>query len=389
MRYSVLLTLLSLSLFAEGSNELLKPSKKELLQKKRDEVEIRGDFLKNSWWGGVNLEWSYNSIHTNGKDDDFPNFTATISQDIFRSGGIFYQIDSGKVFKSLNLAKLDKEERKLLFSIFQIVLQIRKLDIKIAQQQLRIRNKEIIIKNQKDSYTHGLIDISQLDESIIELNSLKNGKEGLLQAKTDLIANLENLTDRDYQDIEVPQFPIISLDEYLNRNIDIKIQKENIRKLEIDKKLTYSKYLPRVSLYGAYQYDTRDPSPERHDATSYGVKVSMPISFNMGDVFEGAKVAYLRSQSELRDIEDEQKLKYRKVISQLESIKRKMSNTKELIKSYQSIYEITSAYSKNNLKSEDDVKIIKNRVEISSLDLEIYKIEQELAKLELYRDIVE
>jgi len=372
-----------------GDTSILKETKRELLQKKRDEVEAQGEAIKNSWWGGINLEASYNWTDSLGHRDNYPQFTATISQDIFRSGGIFNQIDSGKLYKILNKTLLDKEERELLFSIYSTVLNIQKLDIQIKQQRLLIENQKIIIKNQKESYLNGVSDISELDKSIIELNTLKNRKEELLQAKIDLIATLKNLTDLNYKDIRVPKFPKISLDEFLKRSSNLAIQRNSIEKLELDKKLIYSKYLPRVSIYGSYQYEDSDRFRNNHSSTAYGIKISMPISFSMGDAFENAKVSYLRSKSELRDLVEKEKLIYSKVISKLESIDRRVRNSQELVKSYQNIYKITKEYYNNNLKSADDVTVFKNRVEISKLDLEMSKIDRELVKLTLYREILE
>lgn len=386
MRY-LLLALTPALLF--GDSSLLKETKRDLLQKKRAEVELQGEVIKNSWWGGLNLEGSYNFTDSKGKSDNYPNFTATLSQDIFRSGGIFTQIDSGNLYKVLNKTLLDKEERELLFSLYGVVLDIRRLDIQIEQQKLLIENQNILIKNQRDSYMNGVIDISDLDESIIELNSLKNSQEGIIQARIDLITTLRDLTDLDYREIDVPQFPTISIDKFVEKSSNLTIQKHNIEKLKLDRDLVYSQYLPRVSVYGTYQYENSDNFPDEHDSSRYGIKVSIPISFNMGDAFETAKVSYLRSQSELTDMRETQKLIYSKVISKLESIDRRVKNSEELIESYQSIYKITEEYYKSNLKTKDDVTILKNRVEVSKLDLEMYKIDRELVKIALYREILE
>jgi len=392
MRYFLILLL---PIFLFSNSGLLKDSKQTLLENQRKEAELKGDLYKNLWWGGLQLEASYNWTDTPNQkkptervSDDFLNMKATISQDIFRSGGIYWQIRKGKVFKSLNKMILDKQEKNLIFTLYSLVLQIKKLDIGIQKQQLSIKNQNILITNQKDKYINGMIDISILDESIIQLNSLKNGEEGIVQQRIDLIANLKDITNLDYKQIKVPKFSMISIDRFLNKNIELNIQNQLIEQSRIEKNLAYSKFLPKVSVYGSHQYENSLMFPEERNSFRYGVKLTIPIGFNFSDAIETAKVVYLRTQSELIDKKDTQKNIYSKIISKLESIKRRVKNSKELIQSYQSIYEITNEYYKSDLKTKDDVTILKNRVDISKFDLDIYAIDKELTTLILYQLIL-
>ena len=374
-----------LLLFSETG--LLKDSKKELLEIQRKEMNSKGDLIKNLWWGQLNLEGSYNWSDSKGKTDEFPNFTATISQDIFRSGGIYWQIRKGKLYKNLNQTLLDKKEQDLVFNLYKLVLNINKLDIGIEKQRLTITNQNILIKNLKDKYINGVIDISILDESIIQLNSLKNGEEGIIQTRIDLIANLRDITNLDYTQINIPKFETFSIQEFLEKNIDLNVQTQLIEQMRVDKNLAYSNYLPRVSLYGSYQYEDSDNFQNEKDSHRYGVKISIPIGFNMGGAFETAQATYLRSKSELTDKQENQKNIYSRIISKLESIDRRVKNSEELIESYLSIYEITKEYYESDLKTEDDVTILKNRVDISKFDLDIYNIDKKITKLLLYQAV--
>jgi outer membrane protein TolC len=368
------------------SNEnILKDTKVELLEKKRKEAELSGNVIKNSWWGGVTLEGSYNFTDIRGESDNYPSFTASISQDIFRSGGIYWQIKKGKLYKSLNFATLDLEEQTLLFTLYELVININKLDIEIEKQKLLIENQRILIKNLKDSYLNGVADISQLDESIIELNSLKNGEEGIVQSRIDLMTSLKDLTDLNYNEIDVPNFSLISRDEFISKNSNIDIQKKSVEATRLDKNLAYSQYLPRVSLYGSYSYEDTHQALRGKESSMYGAKLTIPLGFNMGDAFEAAQVTYLRSQAQLKDLQENQKSIYERVVTKLQSIDRRIANTKELIESYQNIYSVTESYYKSNLKTEDDVTLLKNRVEISKLDLNIFELDKKGVVLALYK----
>ena len=143
-------------------SDLLKDSKLEILEAERNEGQAKGDLTEDLWLGGINLEASYNWFNAGNKyDDDFPKFTATIFQDIFRSGGIYWQIKKGKIVKSLSDKLLNKKEHQLIFSLYELVLNIQKLDLQLQKQELAIENQNILIKNRQDKYLHGVLDLSR------------------------------------------------------------------------------------------------------------------------------------------------------------------------------------------------------------------------------------
>jgi outer membrane protein len=386
-RFLATLLLLSISLSAE--NTVLKESKRDLLQKGREEAESTGEALKKSWLGGVNIEGSYNYWDNTKSSDNYPSFSATLYQDIFRSGGIWWQVKKGKIYKALNFALLDASERDMIFSLYSAVLNIKKMDIELEKMKLLIANQKILIKNQEESYSSGILDISDLDESLIELNTLKNQEEGIVQSRIDLIASLKNLTDLHYDEIDIPTFQIPSMDEYLSKSFELEIQEKQIESTRLDKNLAYAQFLPTLSIYGSYSYTESDQQKRlgTEETFSYGAKLTIPIGFNAGSAVEAAQVVYLKAQSELNDKREAEKVKYEKILSKLKSIERREKNSRELIESYQSIQKITEEYFRNKLKTEDDVTIIKNRVKISQHDLEIYLVDRVIVMVELYRGI--
>jgi outer membrane protein TolC len=369
------------------SNSLLKESKKEVLQKGREEAQLYGDTLRDSWLGGINVEGSYNYLDSMGSDETYPSFRATLYQDIFRSGGIWWQIDKGKIYKSLNFAMLDSQERDMVFSLYNTVLGIQKLDIELRKMELTIENQNILIRNQRESYSNGLLDISVLDQSIIDLNTLKNQQEGLIQTRIDLIASLKVLTDLNYTNISVPNFVLPTLEEFLNKSFDLEIQKLQIESSRLDKNLAYAQFLPAVQIYGTYDYTDTEAREGDETSIGYGVKITIPIGFNAGNAIEAAQISYLKAQSEYIDKESDERVEYEKIVSKLKSIERRKKNSMELIESYQSILKITEEYYKSQLKTVDDVTLVKNRVKISQHDLEIYKIDKKIVIVKLYQGI--
>jgi outer membrane protein TolC len=394
MRKTSLFLSLALSTQLFADSDLLKNTKREFLENSRAEAEAIGEATKTMWLGGIDLSGSYETTETDSTNKDFEsysvkNYSARISQDIFRSGGIWWQIKKGKVLKSLTLTKLDASEKDMIFSLYSIVLSIHTLDIELKKMELLIENQNILIKNQKESYESGLLGIKDLDESIIELNTLKNQKEGIFQTRIDLIANMKNITDLQYSEIDIPSFQIPTIDDFLQKSYELDIQEQEIENMRLDKNLAYAQFLPRVSVYGTYN---RSDAPfnrmqNQNESYSYGIQLNIPIGFNAAGAIESAQLAYLRSKSELSDKKETEKVKYEKIVSKLKSIDRRKQNSEELIESYLSVQKITEDYFNSNLRTADDVKIIKNRVQISRHDLEIYELDKKLVLIELYKGI--
>jgi len=334
----------------------------------------------------LQLNYRYNKSNPYDNTQTSKNASINLNQPIFRSGGIYWQIKKGKIVKSLSEKLLNKKEHQLIFSLYELVLNIQKLDLQLQKQELAIENQNILIKNRQDKYLHGVLDLSRLDEAIIDLNSLKNKKEEIYQARIDLIANLRDLTDLEYNEITIPEFEIIPEETFVKKNFDIDIQKTNIKNSELDKKLAYAQFLPKISVFGSYQYDDSE-FQKINESTTYGVKLTIPIGFGFSNAIETAKATYLKTRSELNDkIETAHNL-YKKIISKMESVKRKVANTQELLMSYESLYKTTKEYYESDLKTAETVKILENRVKINKLDLKIYEIELKILKLLFYKNI--
>ncbi len=385
MKKLLVINLIPICLFGNSDEVILKESKLDLLEKSRKQVEKSSEAIKNLWLGGVNLESSYNFSESKNKSDDYLNFSATVSQDVFRSGGIEYQIEKGKIVKNLNMSIIDKNEQDLIFLLYSLVLNIKKLDVDLQKQKLLIANQQLIISNQQDSYLKGVINLDQLDQSIIELNNIKNIEENIISSRIDLIASLKDITDISYNKIKIPVLNLPSIDNFLTNNIDLDINQKEVYSLDIEKKLAYAQYLPRIAVYGGYQWENSNLFQDEHSSYKYGVKLTVPIGFNFYDAIEAAQATYLKAESNYLDQKENQKSIYDKAILKLESINRKLKNNREAIKRYEQVLDTTEEYYRSNLKTANDVTVLKNRVAITKYDSKIYEIESELVKLSVIK----
>jgi len=367
--------------------EVLKENRLDILDNRAKQIELESKLLKNSWINSVNLEASLAKSSALKNEDSIENFSINFLQEIYKSGGIKAIRDSGKIYNRLNQALLEQEKRELVYQVYEIVLNIKKIDLEIEKTHYLIKNSKIDIKNKKDKYINGLVDMSELDESIIELNSYKNSIEDLKISKNSLLKELKSLSDKNYIDIDIKKFPLFKLDSFIKQNSDLEIQKLQIESKEIDKKVTKSKYLPKVSLFANYQYEDSESFKIDKNSHSYGLKLSIPIDFNYKNDIEKSKLEYLISKLEYREQEENQKNLYQNIAKDLKSIESKIENTKEIIKSYKSLYKMSLELFENSLKSEDDLKIVENRVNSNKIDKKIYKIDRELLILELYKKI--
>lgn len=90
----IILYLLTFTSLSANEKELLSQEKQNLLLQEQNRYESEYEKLKYNWIAPLNLGASYGYDKTyTGDYGTNTNISASISQDIFRSGGITYQIE--------------------------------------------------------------------------------------------------------------------------------------------------------------------------------------------------------------------------------------------------------------------------------------------------------
>jgi len=379
----VLLLILSTLYPNESDLNLLNPYKKEIQKQSEDEIELIYDGEKYDWVNPLTLTAS-TAKSTEGELNQ--KLGVSLSQDIYRFGGISYQISYANTNRRYKLTDLQRENSTYYKSIYNTLLEIRKLKLQIKQAQFTLKNKELDILVQKEKYKTGSGDITLLNSALMDKNTqmqtILTLKNSLVTAKKELSL----VTFVDEKDIELPRFRLITKVKFMRDNYEVKLSHlaRELQKDELD--ITKANYYPRVSLnaevgyqkvenYGATQFDS--------SYTSVGVSVSMPIDFNRRSTVEAKKVAYYKKVLNEEDKKIEQEAIYKEVTSNIQNFQKYRELTRENIKLYKDILESTQKGYSVGYKSGYDYKIIQNTDRIYKLEMAIYdiKIQQELLKL--------
>lgn len=374
MRY--LITILLFFSFL-NAQEFLNSTKKELLKKELKKSIEESKLQKDSWIKELYIE----ATTSNTKSADTNNETKSniisinLEQEIFKSGAILNTIKKGKNLEKLSYLEHLKQKQLLLWQVYEYVIYLKKLDIQKEKLNFLILNKNIQINKKQQLYKNGLADISELDESVIELSNLKNDLENLNIEKSKLLKEFINYSNKNYKQISLNILVKIPYESYIKNNLNINSQRLNIKDTNYDKKITTSSYLPKLSVYGQYGYDDTQEQ-KRDDFYTYGLKLNIPLDYNYKKNITISKLKEKIENLKMQELKVDEKAFYEQSSKQLEYINKKIKNSKEILKRYQNIYSLVEDMYKNFLKTKDDVDTIKNSIEVVKLDIKLLKLDK-------------
>lgn len=387
-RKTILLLLLSINLSLLGE-DILNNTSSNIYKLKEKKAKKEAQLTKDSWINPLTIEGDYSKTKTIESNEKLTSKKASINmdQDIFKSGAIYKTIQKGELEITLNTTLVDQEKKQLLYEIYENVIELQKIDLEIKKLYYLIQNKQIEIEKNESSYTNGLLDISILDESIIELSELKNQKEDLSLKKIELLKEVKRYTNYNYKEIDLEFLSTTLLEQFLKNNYGITIKELELKQSKLNKDITISNYLPKVSLYGTYGYEDSQAYNKEDSYHNYGLKLSIPLDFNSNKTKEIAKLDQLVKKDQLT-----QEIKYETqflvyIKESLAFLDNKIKNTNETIKRYENLYENANALYNASVKTIEDVQIMENRVQSSILDKKILLLDKKAILHKLYRKI--
>ena len=345
---------------------------------------------KKSWINPLILQYTINKSNSmKSTTSTTKTFSITLNQPIFKSGAIFYSIKYANDLKNLNEKNLLFSKRKLIKSAYDLAYdyKITKLNEKILK--LQIKNAYIDIKRKKDDYKNGVLDLTFLNNAIISLNSLKLSLEDIKQTLGNIKFNFQNISDANIKRVNLKLFKIISLNKFLDNNIELKIKKLNQKVNKDLYKMQIGNSLVTVFINGSYNYQKTSYSnsqfkDDKNNFYSVGMGISIPLDIKAKNNIEKSKLGYLISQYDYLQKRRELVNEYKNVIMNIQTFKNKIKIYKDNIKLYDEL--ITSV--KENIKAgnatEDDLKILQNSKEINLIQVKILKLQVQKTLLSLY-----
>jgi outer membrane protein TolC len=375
--------LCSILLYTVLQAQVIKHNKHEQLTQEKQKNALEAQLLKDSWINPLSIELDTSKSKNNDETSRSKKAYLHFNQDIFKSGGIYYTIEKGERLKKLAHVDYRASISEQRNEVYRLVLQLQKTDLQLQKQAYLIKNKTLEIEKKQAQYLNSTIDIEELDTAIIEKNELLNTTEDLKISKEEYLQTLKQISSHNYKKIQPAILKLTPMEEYLQNNSTLIRSKLNQEIAKYDQKITRSNYLPKISVYSQIGYEDNTLPKVEDNYYNYGIKLSIPLDYNMNKNNQIAKLKYLISNLEFKLQEENETQTYKTILNMMKGIDRKILNSKLSIKKYESIYALTHDLYEGLLKTKEDLKIIQNRLSSSRLDIGILAIDKQLLLYEL------
>ena len=325
---------------------------------------------------------AYQMDTANAGDNKISKNTLSVrlEQDIFKSGGNFYTLQKASLQEKLDLRKLEQQKRSLVFSAYQIIVGLKKIDLSLGKQALLLENKRISVKTLQDKYAQGLIGSSVLESAFIERNTLENVLFSLQTTKDDLLFSLKKLSDKDYTTITLWELKSLEQSSFLASNYAIQIAKLDYDYKNSFAKNTTTSFLPKVTAYYNYNNDLTN----EQTSDSYGIRATFVLNTNAIPAIQIAKIASVQTLDSLQDTKADEANFYTQVQNDLQSMQERIANMQKNISFYDTLVKSTTEQYRQKLRTKNDVIVIKNTKQSAQKDLAIFKLDKHLKLAKLY-----
>jgi outer membrane protein TolC len=364
------------------AQDYLSDTKQTIIKYKYQKNKEDNYKLKQDWINPIIYKYDYT------KDDNYTTKKSSIviSQPIFKSGGIYYAIKYASSLKKQLDQNIFIENKLLSTNIFNLVLQIKQVQISIQKQELLIDNAQLDIKRKKEQVLNGILDTSFLDDAILGLNLKQNSLIDLQLQLQQLKSELSKLTKTSYDMIQLPTLSLIKKDKFIDKNIYIKQAQNDIQTSFWIKNMTLSSYLPTINFDYSYikYHDTTNPLIADDDMQNIGLDITIPLDIKYSYNIESKKIEYLQKKAQLKDQQVSEEAIYQQSINTVNSIDKKIILAKKDIKLYDSLIMQIQEQVNVGMKTIIDLQTMQNSQAIKKLDIKSLQIQRQLELLKLY-----
>ena len=374
------------------ANSLLNSLKQEELALEKKAAINQAKQLRDSWIMPIRVSYLYQ------KGNQFPNqelknFSITIDQPIFKSGGIWAAIKYANAKKIASLYGVELKRNQLIALVIELAYKRKRLILQEQKQKLLIKNAQINVEIKKDAYLHGLLDSTFLDNAILQKNSAQLALLELEQQRLDLEKNLRDLSDIDFN-TPLPRFGLKSQEDYLRKNLLLMEKEEQKRAAKYNSFMQIARFMPTLSVVASYNHQSMQgslyiPNYSYQDSYyTYGVRLQLNfLDINALKIIEEAKINKLKAANQLLLSKLQKSNLYRKILSQLRLIDKKIALLKENKRLYQRLLLQTKDLYRAGEKTKYDVQTLQNSIAIKEIELQIYDIDKQLLLLQLYKEM--
>lgn len=375
-----------------GESALLSSLKQKQIDLEYEKNKEDSSKVSTSWINPIIAKYTSQKNDYYSPEEKSQGFSLSLSQPVFKSGGIYYQIkQAGVSGKVLNLGT-DIKRQGLISQALGNTLSIKKLDAEIKKQKLLVENAKIDLLRKTEQYEAGFLDAGFLDNAMLEKNRNELALFELEKNRDDTVLSLKNISDLGYEEIEVPQLQLVDVSEFLNTNLELDRAMYVSLQNRYQRNQVIASYLPQVNLEASYNDEKivggrllgLPMNDNWNDYRTYGVTVSMPIDINSKNSIQSASIEYLKSAYEKEDKKREMGNLYKSVIVNLKTLDKKTNLAEEDVKSYASLVSMTQEGLHAGDKTEYDLQTLENAKNIRELDIKIYGLQKQIELLKLY-----
>jgi len=381
--------LFSSSVYADELGNILSKNKELLFDYDFKSNDLEADMLSKSWINPVTLRYKKNySTQFIDRTTKTGNYSISIDQPIFRSGGIYYAIKYSQALHDANEADLKLQKRIMIGDAVSILFNLKKNRLEQEKMRYLIKNDKIDIRQKRDSYDAGLLDSSFLDQAILKKSQDEATVLQLELNFLELKQRFSLLSDKNPNSLRLPVLKMMSKRKYSEQNLELKKDRLRAEESAYNANVTVAKYLPTVSLQGQYLDGDLNPmyaNPMiKEKYYNYGFTVSMPIDINSLTDIEASKVKKLRAATQVLDRKDQVNEEYQWIHNSLNILDKKIVLAQKDEKVYKNLFRLTKNLAQAGEKTSLDADIMQNSLQIRKLDQKIYKIDKQVQLLKLY-----
>ncbi|TLP35863.1 TolC family protein [Arcobacter arenosus] len=366
------------SLTANEEINLFSPTQKSIIETKEKIINEDKKLNQKSWLSDINIS---SNISEDNNGNTSKSMSLSYEQDIFKFGGIFETIDLAKIQEQYDLLDLKITFSEYLNNIYSNTLNAKITDLSIEKQKLTILNKEIDLAILKSEYSAGEVGISDLNDTIMEKNTLEEELINLFKSKKQYLLSLKQYTNKDYQNIDIPNLKIKKLDDFIknSKDVNLSVYSEEIAKSTY--KIKKTDYMPTISFSSSYNKNYENTEDETYN---YGVNLTIPISFSTLNDIEKSKLEYLLSKNEKEQKIIDESMEYEKLIQNIETYENLKNIANKDIILYEELLQTVKDEYNAGYKAIEDVEVLSNTKKMRELDLKINDLNIQLELITMY-----
>ena len=385
----LLSSLFSLLVAENELGNVLSADREQLIGYQQEQNSVQSHKLENSWINPVMLQYSKNYTTQFGDTIDTQQFIVSVDQPIFKMGGIWAAVKYAKAQGKANTLDIELQKRELISKALNILFNLKKSKLQLAKLDYSIKNDNLDIQIQKESYEEGISNRTLYDQALLKRNQETTSKLELELSISKLENDFSLLSDSDPYSLELPNFGMINQERYMNQQLELQRDELRIAEKKEFKYMTLTKYLPEVSVTG--RYTKEDPNPifrgTKEQYYNYGFKVTLPLNIGSLDDIQTTKIEYLNAKVTLDEKKKTVANNFKLAQKRLEIIDKKIALSKDDATHYESMLVTAQDLESLGDRTSLDTEIVANNVKVRELDQEIYKIDAQLELLGLYVNV--